>query len=508
MLSFSNPPLLGLSLLLFLVHHSPVLSFGTWTNDQCRQASFVPGHNLVGQGYDAVTLKRRAHVIDVTTYLNPSGSCNLYKNPHHGNVLQKVPVSAGEWRAFSHCNVQYDHTEHNSVRYSPLVASRHEAHNNYVFLQNGLNSLQYDLNYVGSRSDLYKFATAKYQEDYRYFSSHRVTCSHYSYRLSDNPRISHKFYKAFESLPYSYSSSTKTHYRNLINTYGTHYTRQVELGGQLNRVRAACICSSSLKGLSSKQVHSCLKLGISVGLGHTAVAHIKTCNNILYNQDVSTTYYHGLQNHYTQVVGGNGWSGEFSLIREDSQGYINWLKTLTYHPDVVKYSLRSLHELVPDYKRKIALKAAIQDYLSENAIRPSIQAGYGSQILIPSKCCSQKVWWGQLVVTIIRGWGYAVLKYKNDVHRTHEVSSNEPVWNSKFIVGKVETHQSLTLQVWHKDYRQDVLLVSCPFNVLRGSHTQKCSSLKGNVEYKYTLTCDQYYTGDQCNQYNKPIIYG
>ncbi|XP_034390770.1 perforin-1-like [Cyclopterus lumpus] len=382
MLSFSNPPLLGLSVLLFLVHHSPVLSFGTWTNDQCHQASFVPGHNLVGQGYDAVTLKRRAHVIDVTTYLNPSGSCNLYKNPHHGNVLQKVPVSAGEWRAFSHCNVQYDHTEHNSV--SSLI--RYYSNEGSNGWQNGLNSLQYDLNYVGSRSDLYKFATAKYQEDYRYFSSHRVTCSHYSYRLSDNPRISHEFYKAFESLPYSYSSSTKTHYRNLINTYGTHYTRQV---------------------------HSCLKLGISVGLGHTAVAHIKTCNNILYNQDVSTTYYHGLQNHYTQVVGGNGWSGEFSLIREDSQGYINWLKTLTYHPDVVKYSLRSLHELVPDYKRKIALKAAIQDYLSENAIRPSIQAGYGSQILIPSKCCSQKVWWGQLVVTIIRGWGLSGVAHGN-----------------------------------------------------------------------------------------------
>uniref|UniRef100_A0A8C2W9H5 MACPF domain-containing protein n=1 Tax=Cyclopterus lumpus TaxID=8103 RepID=A0A8C2W9H5_CYCLU len=458
----------SLSVLLFLVHHSPVLSFGTWTNDQCHQASFVPGHNLVGQGYDAVTLKRRAHVIDVTTYLNPSGSCNLSAF----YVLLQL-------EGFSHL---FPVT---CVR-SSLI--RHEAHNNYVFLQNGLNSLQYDLNYVGSRSDLYKFATAKYQEDYRYFSSHRVTCSHYSYRLSDNPRISHEFYKAFESLPYSYSSSTKTHYRNLINTYGTHYTRQVELGGQLNRVRAACICSSSLKGLSSKQVHSCLKLGISVGLGHTAVAHIKTCNNILYNQDVSTTYYHGLQNHYTQVVGGNGWSGEFSLIREDSQGYINWLKTLTYHPDVVKYSLRSLHELVPDYKRKIALKAAIQDYLSENAIRPSIQAGYGSQILIPSKCCSQKVWWGQLVVTIIRGWGLSGVAHGNT--QTY-----------------VETHQSLTLQVWHKDYRQDVLLVSCPFNVLRGSHTQKCSSLKGNVEYKYTLTCDQYYTGDQCNQYNKPIIY-
>uniref|UniRef100_A0A8C2WGT3 MACPF domain-containing protein n=1 Tax=Cyclopterus lumpus TaxID=8103 RepID=A0A8C2WGT3_CYCLU len=451
----------------------------SWT--PCHQASFVPGHNLVGQGYDAVTLKRRAHVIDVTTYLNPSGSCNLYKNPHHGNVLQKVPVSAGEWRAFSHCNVQYDHTEHNSVRYSPLVASRHEAHNNYVFLQNGLNSLQYDLNYVGSRSDLYKFATAKYQEDYRYFSSHRVTCSHYSYRLSDNPRISHEFYKAFESLPYSYSSSTKTHYRNLINTYGTHYTRQV-------KTHAHSLHSpplfSQLIGIIKCSCLNNIVLHFRLNLG----AHIKTCNNILYNQDVSTTYYHGLQNHYTQVVGGNGWSGEFSLIREDSQGYINWLKTLTYHPDVVKYSLRSLHELVPDYKRKIALKAAIQDYLSENAIRPSIQAGYGSQILIPSKCCSQKVWWGQLVVTIIRGWGLSGVAHGNT--QTY-----------------VETHQSLTLQVWHKDYRQDVLLVSCPFNVLRGSHTQKCSSLKGNVEYKYTLTCDQYYTGDQCNQYNKPIIY-
>ncbi|XP_056264692.1 perforin-1-like [Pseudoliparis swirei] len=385
MLSFSKPPLLGLSVLLFLLHHSAVLSdshLGPWTNSQCHNASFVPGHNLVGQGYDVVTLKRKHHVIDITTYLKPGGSCSLYRNPHQGNVLQKVPMAVEEWRAFSHCNVHLDHSEHNSV--SSLL--RHYSNSNGW--QNDFSFLPYDRNYVGTRSDLYKFTAAKNQEDYRYFSSHRLTCSHYSYRLLNHPEkyISREFYSVLQRLPHSYSSSSKTHYRSFINNYGTHYTHQV---------------------------HNCLKLGISVGLGHSAVAHIKSCNNVLHNQDFSTTYNSGLSNHYTQVVGGKGWSGEFSLIHKDSLGYNNWLKTLTSHPDVVKYSLRPLHQLVSDFKRKIALKAAIEDYLRENAIRPWSQAGYGGQYLNSPKCCSRQVGWGHLKVTIIQASGLRGNAYGN-----------------------------------------------------------------------------------------------
>uniref|UniRef100_A0A3Q0SSQ7 MACPF domain-containing protein n=1 Tax=Amphilophus citrinellus TaxID=61819 RepID=A0A3Q0SSQ7_AMPCI len=492
-------------LLLFLLCNSPVLSCRTGNYIRCEAAPFVPGHNLIGEGFDVVTLHRKgAYMIDVMTYRKPDGTCTLCPNRHQGKMLQKLPASVVDWRAISRCKADISTSTHISVGYSMIYKD-----------QTGPLLLQH------THCHLQPLSVSC---EYHIYHKFRLTLDNLtllicfflpSYRVSSTPPLSSEFSRDVANLPTHYNSSTRSQYDELIHTYGTHYIRQVHLGGRMKRVTAIQTCLSTLNGLSSNEFDSCLWMGVSVGLGKLKISSVpESCKKVLENRDVTTMYGSGLHQHYTDVVGGNGWLGEFSLTHNNSLGFANWLNSLKDHPDVASYFLRPMYQLVPKGTKKAGMKAAIEQYLKDNSVsnyHSERNCGWSTPNLAYN-CCPQKAWRGELRVEIIRAWNlkgdhlgptdsYAKMRFGSIFKQTPMIESNNPRWNAYYNLGTVDTHHNLHIEVWDEDLFYDDHLIACWTKVESGTRTYTCSHDGGDLQFKTILTCSPHLSGDQCHRY-------
>ncbi|XP_027872721.1 perforin-1-like [Xiphophorus couchianus] len=512
MLPDSTSALLLLSVLLV---HSSVLSCLIGTQRQCDVARFVPGYNMVGKGFDIVTLQRkRAHVIDVKTYLNARETCILCSNPLQNHAYQKLPLSVVDWSASSQCSADIISSYHTSV--SSLIKAYTSQDTNDWTSGLEIEKVLFDnFDVGGTGSNAYKFASQQIEEDRYTFSTHSVTCNHYKFILSPTPPLSVEFKKQLDILPSHYNYSTENEYRKLIQTYGTHYFRLVDLGGRLRRLISSRSCLSTLNGLTSPEIHSCLSMGVAVGLGKLKISHVpKSCMGVLLNQDSATNFSSGLHRYYSEVSGGDGWLGEFSISKSHSTAHMNWLKSLIGYPEVVSFSLRPLYQLVPNKLQQAGVKTAIEQYLEDTSVKKSPQEPdcEGSTLNMSYNCCPMHASRGNLSVTIVRGWnlygdvigktdGYAKMYYGSISHQTQVIVSDDPQWNAEFDLGKVDTSLALKIEVWDEDPKYDDLLIECEKYLIPGTHTFTCKSALGNVEVKYTLTCDPHLTGEKCSLY-------
>ncbi|KAM6976983.1 perforin-1-like [Aplochiton taeniatus] len=479
--SLQDGHLLFLSLLL-LSHLDGALCCRPGTPEECHSLPFVPGYKLVGEGYDVVKLERKgAYVFDVYSYLNPAGSCRVCVNHHMGNQLQKLPLYMADWRAQNRCKRIVQSSAHSSV--SAVVESASSVIQNHWGVGLDLEyKVQLGFQLAGSKSNVQAFTSSSFKSDKMSLSVNQFSCSNYRFRVSSLHPLSLEFQRDVRALPKEPSPNITEPYRRFIDIYGTHYIRLVDLGGRMNKVTAVRVCLASLNKVSVSQVEECMSMGLNVGLGMVALNVTSgSCSKVLGNHDTATSYEKGYLTHMTEVMGGSGWMGEVSLTEEDSAGFKKWLETLKRVPDILSFSMSPLHELVSNKKVRANMQTAISQYVIENSIKKddSPPNTCFNQPNVSPECCPLLAGRARLTVFVERGYsirgdgwfkpeGFAKVSYGGHNRQTHAIRSYDPVWNSNFDFGNVETIHDLKMEVWDDDVWNDDHLGGCDINVQAG----------------------------------------
>uniref|UniRef100_A0A3B4USH3 C2 domain-containing protein n=1 Tax=Seriola dumerili TaxID=41447 RepID=A0A3B4USH3_SERDU len=297
------------------------------------------------------------------------------------------------------------------------------------------------------------------------FSTHRATFT----VCSDRPPLSYEF--------------SRDLYRRIIETYGTHYIRQVYLGGRFRRVTAARTCLSRLNGLSSSTVY---------------VAHMssETSKHTLYQKTTSKipSCHLGAQLLVTGYQCRPGKDQNCLLIKSTAAKSYRTRAS----PLVQLWTPPALHR---------------EQYLKDHGIKSSTTQPYCGwhDPNLDSSCCPKQASKGRLVVTIVRAWGLKGDRwgrtegyvYGSIYRKTRMIRSNSPRWNARYDLGKVsvDTHLGLKVEVWDEDWGRDDRLGSCTRTLRQGTHRFTCPAKRGGFEILYTLTCDRHLTGDRCHQY-------
>lgn len=289
-----------------------------------------------------------------------------------------------------------------------------------------------------------------------------------SLRVKVRPPLTKEFMQSVKSLPASYNAQSRSAYLDFLSIYGTHYLRQVNLGGHVQSTTAVRTCKISTQGLSVQDVSNCLSAEASVMIkGVRVQGQTSYCKSKGKNLKHKNSFSASFSERVTEVLGGNGGSADLLFSPDKQHGFSKWMKTLKTVPGVVSFRLRSLHMLVnKDLVRKKALRNAIRDYVMKNAMASSCSSkckvGHRNNDCtckcrghqnINSNCCPSHLGVATLSIEVKRAtglWGdylsktdgYVKVIYGTRAETTPVIwNNNFPVWNYRVRFGTVNLVQ-------------------------------------------------------------------
>ncbi|CAF88127.1 unnamed protein product, partial [Tetraodon nigroviridis] len=180
---------------------------------------------------------------------------------------------------------------------------------------------------------------------------------------------------------------------------------------------------------------------------------------------------------FTEIKGGQTTEPDLLFSSDkDPSAYKEWLNTLPLIPDIISYSLNSLHELLPtSCPVRKDLRSAIRHYILEKGLW---------------KNCSEPCQAG------IRGTpgSPACVIYNN----------NNPHWAREVDLGTqdVSDEKKVRLEVWDQDNNwDDDLLGACQQVLTAGVQQEVCSLQHGRLFYSWKVECAPSLGGPGCTTY-------
>ncbi|KAI4875355.1 hypothetical protein NFI96_022840 [Prochilodus magdalenae] len=526
--------------LLILLSLPLIQSCETGSPRECAEAEFAPGSNLAGEGFDITQMQRKgAFVIDMKRWKLKDKSCTLCRNPYMEGKKQKLPLSVVDWRPSQKCNMKLSSSVYQSSE-SLLSSSTSAIENNWsanlgIEVKNNAGSLMV----AGTNSKLAEYSMEKTKKDRFSFASQSVSCGYYSYRVSSKPTLHPEFKRSVSQLPKQYNAQFKPRFYKLIDNFGTHFITKVTLGGKVNSVTSIRQCQAALQGLSADEVKKCLDVEASVSVmgKANAKADTKHCDEIKSKTESKGSFSSNFNDRWlTEIFGGHTTEPELLFSADKDPGaYKEWLSSVPQQPDVISYSLDSLHELLPT-KNPVRkhLRQAIHDFILEKSLwrncsepctagikhnpkEPCVCTCRNNPGVTPD-CCPSKRGLARVKVTIERAsglWGdhttqtdgYVKVfdKNKMQIGRTPVIyNNNSPHWQMPFDLGDVilTEHDSLRFEVWDEDNKwDDDLLGTCVVAVKAGEIQNYCKLDHGELYYKIQAVCAPSLAGPSCTDY-------
>ncbi|XP_059214454.1 complement component 7b [Centropristis striata] len=315
------------------------------SNYSCDLDKTPPNSDFTGRGYNVLTGKLRAGVINTLSF---GGQCRKVFSGDH-KVFFRLPQ--------------------NILRYNfEVTVNNEESDESYESSWSYMQHITSNALFGHDRRSFHKEVT----EDKAYkliILKNKVELAQFQNSAPQYLTLSEGFWKALSSLPYTYDYSA---YRQLFETYGTHYLSEGSLGGEYQamlELDRQALQSSSTTNIDYQRCWRKVKRR----LFRKKVTTV--CEKL--TKALATSNQHSVNKMPIKVntFGGDiAFQSALSLLDLDNpeangEVYDNWASSVKDFPEVVDQKLRPLYELVKEVQcaglKKLHMKRATEEYLAE-----------------------------------------------------------------------------------------------------------------------------------------------